>query len=361
MKSENRTKKINPSLLNKEVMVNFPKVELHRHLEGTFSISTLHQIALKNQLKVPSNIDEFKTESQFPKDSEPNFQAFLSKFKNDWYRSFDDVYDITYNSIKEFTADGIYYIEVRFSPEHFADHNQFDRKEITKLIIDAGNTAAKEENFQIKYLITYNRSKQTEEQMIDLYKTIRSLELEDIVGMDLAGDETQFPPELFKNLFKMVHDDKLYKATIHAGEVSPPQQIWDAIDALDADRIGHGTSAIEDEKLQSFLTEKGIALEQCITSNYQTGSWRDEENHPIGRLLRADVPVTINSDDPFIQDTDLTDDYIKAVQYFDFNADDLFQLNLNACKSAFLPKKETKALIDSYTKAFNSFKKKFDL
>ena len=132
-----------------------------------------------------------------------------------------------------------------------------------------------------------------------------------------------------------------------------------AIKELGAARIGHGTLAIKDPELQAYLTDKQIALEQCITSNYQTGSWVDEKNHPIGELYRRGVPVTLNSDDPFIQDTDLTDDYIKAVKYFDFDLDDLVKLNLTALKASFVGKKVKATLEKEYLAKVEQFKQKY--
>ena len=101
----------------------------------------------------------------------------------------------------------------------------------------------------------------------------------------------------------------------------------------------------------------GIALELCITSNYQTGAWADERTHPIGELYRRGVPVTLNSDDPFIQDTDLTDDYLKAVRFFGFTLEDLVQLNLNALKASFLPPEEAKKLTAEYLARVEAFRR----
>jgi adenosine deaminase len=193
--------------------------------------------------------------------------------------------------------------------------------------------------------------------MIALYERLKALELGQIVGIDLAGDEVHFPPEQFREFFDRVRADGRYRATVHAGEVSPPSQIWTAIRELHADRIGHGTSAIEDPALQQHLKEKGIALEMCITSNYQTGAWADERNHPIGELYRRGVPVTLNSDDPFIQGTDLTDDYLKAVRYFGFTLEDLVQLNLNALRASFLPVEEARRLTAEYLARVESFRR----
>jgi adenosine deaminase len=343
---------------NKNVWRYFPKVELHRHLEGTFELKTLFHIAVKNKLPVPSDLETFKQFFQFPKDSKPDFQLFLSKFKNDWYRSYEDVYSITYESVKTLIDDGIFYIELRFNPEHFAAYNDFDRREVIRLIIEAGNKAAGETGVILKYLITFNRGKQEQKDMISLYKKIVDLKISDIVGIDLAGDEQNFRVDLFSELFGIIKEDGRYKTTIHAGEVTPPGEIWSAV-ALNAARIGHGTATIHDKKLQAYLSEHQIPLEQCITSNYQTGSWSDEKNHPIGTLYRLGVPVTINSDDPTIQDTDLSDDYRKAEKYFNFSVDDFVNLNLTALQAAFLSDAEKTALKAEYLKAVDGFKKKF--
>jgi adenosine deaminase len=341
---------------DKTVMKSFPKIELHRHLEGSFSLPTLHRIAEKNDLGYSRDMAEFKKAVQFPRDSEPDFLTFLSKFKNNWYRSHQDVWDIVHDSVLGFADDGLFYIELRFSPEHFALFNDFDRMEITRLVIKAANTAATAIGLQIRYLITFNRGKQDQYEMIDLYHAIRDLKIPEIVGIDLAGDETQYPPENFTEFFTTVRDEGLYGATIHAGEVTPSHQIWDSIKLLHAARIGHGTTSIEDPDLQTLLREKKIVLEQCITSNYQTGSWVDEHNHPLGRLYRAGIPVTINSDDPTIQDTDLTDDYMKACSYFDLSVDDLVALNVTAIEGSFLNDADKAKLMTSYRKAIKQFR-----
>lgn len=346
-------------LVQREVMQHFPKIELHRHLEGTFSVPTLYKIAQKNNIGLSSDYAEFQAQVQFPRDSKPDFQNFLSKFRNDWYRSHQDVEDIVYHSVREMADDGIFYIELRFSPEHFSAHNDFNREEITRLVIASANKAAADAGFMIRYLLTFNRSKQNQHEMIKLYDTMREMNIPEIIGIDLAGDETKNPPEQFDEFFAHVKKDNKYKITIHAGEVSPAQQIWYAIEHLHADRIGHGVSAIHDPELQQRLIDLDVSLEQCITSNYQTGSWADLTNHPLGALYRAGVPVTINSDDPHIQDTDLTDDYIKAVDFFDLDVDDLVKLNHTAIRTSFLSESAKQELMQDYDTHIAAFRRDY--
>jgi adenosine deaminase len=345
-----------PEPLTREVLKDFPKVELHRHLEGTFAVSRLHRMARDNGLDVPEDEAAFAELVRFPEDAEPDFLRFLSLFRNTWYRSLRDVEEITAASVREFALDGIFYIELRFSPEHFPVHNGFDRRDVTRAVTRAGNAAAAEHNIEIRYLITLNRSKQAEEEMVALYELVRDLAIPEIVGIDLAGDETSFPPHLFERLFDRVTQDGLFGKTIHAGEVSPPDQIWESISRLGADRIGHGVSAVHDSELQRHLASNGITLEQCVTSNYLTGAWTDEPSHPLGTLHRNGVPVTINSDDPTIQNSDLTLDYEKAARYFGFTMDDFVDVNVRALDAAFLTDEERSRITRAYLTAVDEYR-----
>ena len=353
MKSSSKAKAI--SLLDKSLMKTFPKVELHRHLEGMFSLKHLFELSKKNNLDTPRNYEDFKKEFQFPKDSGPDFLLFLSKFKRFWYRSLDDIDFIVYHSVLTLKEEGLIYLELRFAPDHFAEFNDFDHREVTKTVINAADRAAKEINLTINYLLTFNRMFQNSHEMIEDHKKIDKLEISNIVGIDLAGDEINYAPELFIPFFDYIKSLNKYKIDIHAGETVDESHIWSAIDKLHSNRIGHGISAINDHKLLEYIKEKNIYLCQCITSNFQTGAWTDSKNHPLGELYKNGYPVCINSDDPSIQDADLTDDYLKCVEYFDFKAEDFFRLNVNAINASFISnenKEKLKIKLESEYKLF---------
>ncbi len=343
------------SLLSKELLYKLPKNELHRHLEGTFDIDTLYELSVKNDLDTPRNKKEFREYCQFPKDHNSDFLLFLSKFHNNWYRSYDDVSKLVYNSVKNIKKEKLHYLELRFSPEHYALQNNFDRLDITKLVLEAADAAARENNLNIKYLLTFNRGKQKQDEMTELYKKMLDLNLENIVGVDLAGDEIHFPPENFTRFFDFVKKAGFHKIDIHAGEVSDSGQIWTAIDKLHADRIGHGVSAIKDPKLQKELTKRKIALCQCVISNFQTAAWSDTKSHPLPQLYKMGVPVTINSDDPTIQNADLIDDYYTIVKYFNLDFNDFLNINLNTIEASFLKTKEKEAMKKSYLDSIENF------
>lgn len=348
--------------LDKNILKEFPKIELHRHLEGSLNLISLSEIALRNNSEEFKDFETFKRKYQFPKDSKPDFLAFISKFQINLFKSLEEISSITYSSIKKLKEDGIFYVELRFAPHYFARQYNFDSIEITKLIIENGNKAAKDVDLYIRYIITFSRRTQTSDEILRIYDQIASLNLKEIIGIDLAGDEFNFPPKLFIPAFDEIYRRNQHKITIHAGEVTSSEQVWSAIKELHASRIGHGTSVIHDKKLQKYLRKKNIALEQCITSNSLTGSWRNgEKNHPIGRLYRNGVPVTINSDDPTIQDSDLTDDYLKAIRYFGFTIEDLININITALKCSFLSNNEIEILEEEYLQRIKNFKDKYKL
>lgn len=343
------------SLLDKSLIKTFPKIELHRHLEGMFSLKHLFELSKKNNLDTPKAYNEFKKEVQFPKDSGPDFLLFLSKFKRFWYRSLDDIDYLVYHSVLTLKEEGLIYLELRFAPEHFAEFNNFNRIDVVKTVINASNRAAREINLPINYLLTYNRMFQTAEEMIRQHKEIDKLNIKEIVGIDLAGDEVNYAPELYTSFFDYIKSLNKYKIDIHAGEVTDSSQIWSAIDKLHADRIGHGISAIQDKKLLEYIKEKQIYLCQCLTSNFQTGAWVDSPTHPMNDLYKMGYPVCINSDDPSIQDADLTDDYLKCIDYFGFTEEDLYKLNINAIKASFISEEEKETLQKKLKEEYTRF------
>jgi aminodeoxyfutalosine deaminase len=122
----------------------------------------------------------------------------------------------------------------------------------------------------------------------------------------------------------------------HAGEADGPESIWGAIRSLKAERIGHGIRAIDDPALVAFLREQQIPLEICPTSNVCTGIVPSIAAHPIRKLFNAGVYVTVNSDDPPMFNTTLTQEYLALHKHLGFSADEIEQLVLNGVRATLL-------------------------
>ncbi|MGL4525004.1 MAG: adenosine deaminase [Spirochaetia bacterium] len=333
-----------------------PKIELHRHLEGNFSPGVLYKMAQKYGLDYPQDYDEFKKSLQFPKDSPPDFLLFLSKFFNGWYGDLHDVDEVVYHSMYEMAnEDNLKYLEVRFNPLHYAVRKGFDPAETLNVVIAALDRAVSERKIYVRYLMTFNRGFQKQEEMIETLKRFQAeADLSHVVGIDLAGDEVKYPPELFSDFFDYVQQQN-FDVTIHGGEVSGPDQVWTCIRDNHAKRIGHGVAITKDEALLEYVKKQAVAIESCPISNYQTGAWADTKNHPIRDFLRKGLLVTLNSDDPTVQNTELYDEYQIAHESMGLSMDELKQLNINAIHTAFLSPTEKAALLKRFEDDWQDF------
>jgi adenosine deaminase len=165
-----------------------------------------------------------------------------------------------------------------------------------------------------------------------------------VVGFDLAGAERGYPAEEHRAAFALAARYGL-GCTCHAGEGDGPHSIHQALHVCNAQRIGHGTRLSEDPALLAYVIERRIPLEMCLTSNLHTRTVASVSAHPLRRYLEQGVVVTLNTDGRLVDGVSLTDEYHLAHTALGLSRDDLAQLVLNACESAFLPEFERVALV----------------
>ena len=164
-------------------------------------------------------------------------------------------------------------------------------------------------------------------------------------ALDLAGDEANFPGELFVEHFYRARERGL-QITVHAGESAGPESIWQAINDLGAKRIGHAVRAIEDENLMTTMAEREIGIETSLTSNIQTSTIADYASHPLRMFLERGLLATINTDDPGISGIDLHYEYQVAAPAVGLTTDQIHQAQYNALQIAFLSTEEKQALLE---------------
>lgn len=156
---------------------------------------------------------------------------------------------------------------------------------------------------------------------------------EGIVAFGVGGDETARPLSDFSQAVAIARDAGL-RFVPHAGETSTAQNVWEAVE-MGADRIGHGIRAIDDPRLLRELRERNIALEVCPTSNVRTGAVASIDAHPLRVLFDAGVPLTLNSDDPGLFDTDLSREFSIVRDVLGFGEDELGVIAENAVRYGF--------------------------
>lgn len=315
----------------------FPKVELHRHLEGALRFSTLIELAKKAGMEAPSEPlrqrDFFLVESPMR-----DLATVLNKFSatQSLLSSKEVLKRITYEAIEDAYLEGINLLELRYAPTFIQkNHEHLSFEDIHSAILE-GIKAAKKFPIGVGLICIFQRTLplSTSQKVLDF-----AIETKDTwVGVDLADDEDSFPAKNFIPLFEKAKKHG-FKITIHAGETNSPhspQNVIDAIELLHADRIGHGLQIIKNPKALDLVIKKQIPLELCPTSNWLTNAVPTLQAHPIRKLMEKGVRVTINSDDPGIFGIDLTNEYALLEKDYGFTEGDFRTVNKTALEASFL-------------------------
>lgn len=324
-----------------------PLCELHRHLDGAIRLQTILELADEHGISLPADTVEGLAPFVHIDKSAPGLMAFIKRFEHMTavLVDADACRRVAYENVVDAKAEGIDYIELRYSPWFMAESHGLHPAEVMEAC--AAGVRAGERDTGVKANIIgilsrhYGPDVCTKE--LDAILTHR----DHIVGVDLAGDEAGYPAHLFIDHFRRVRDASLH-VTIHAGEADGPQSVWSAIRDLGAERIGHGFRSIEDSTLVDFLVEKGIGLESCPTSNLHISAVTDYASHPIRALAQAGVKFCLNTDDPGISNIDLAHEYQVAAPAVGLTQEQIHQSQLDALEMAFLEPAEKAALLGKH-------------
>jgi adenosine deaminase len=234
-------------------------------------------------------------------------------------------------------AEGIDYIELRYSPWFMAESHEMDPAEVMEACADGIRAAERDTGLRANIIGILSRTYGTGACMQELDAILAHRD--HVVAVDLAGDEFNYPPQLFQKHFQRVRDAGLH-VTIHAGEADGPKSVWSAIQVLGAERIGHGFRAIEDPVLVDYLAEQGIGLECCPTSNLHTSTVKNYASHPIRQLAERGVKFCLNTDDPGISAIDIAHEYDIAAPAIGLSSEQIRQSQLDSLDMAFLSEQE---------------------
>lgn len=321
-----------------------PKVELHRHLEGSLRLQTMLDIARAHGVTVPASILRLSGMVQVQDEDPLTFQNFLAKFNTLrlFYRSPEVIHRVTREAVEDAARDNVKYLELRFTPVALSRAERFPIHDVMDWVCESAARAAQEFGITVRLIASVNRHESAE--LAEQVAWLAAARLErGIVGLDLAGNEAEFPAQPFASLFAEAKQAGL-RLTIHAGEWAGAENVREAIETLGADRIGHGVRVMEDEQVVALARERGIPFEVCPTSNYQSGVVPALSQHPFPRMLQAGLNVTLNTDDPSVSRIDLSHEYKLAHEDLGLPFDILRQIVLAAAQAAFLPLAEKEML-----------------
>jgi adenosine deaminase len=318
-----------------ESYYSFPKVELHRHLEGSLRASTLADISREQGLNYKDTAELRPLVQIF--DQEPRtVENFLAKFGvlRQFYLTPEIIQRVTREAVEDAALDNVRYMELRFSPVALSRIRDFPLAEAMDWVIEAVHRASQEQGIGVNLIASVNRHESVDlaEQVIQLAVDRQA---QGVVAVDLAGDEANFPADAFRQIFLNARQAGLY-VCIHAGEWSGAANVAYAIEQIYVDRIGHGVRVVEDPAVVRLARATGTPFEVCITSNVQSGVVTSLENHPIRQMILEGLRVTINTDDPGISQITLSDEYQRAVKYVGLSKTQVADCIITAARVSFL-------------------------
>ncbi len=327
---------------------SLPKIDLHRHLEGSLRLETLLDIARKYNLNVPTrDLEALRPFVQVTNDP-PTHEAFLRKFEvlRHFYRSPEMIQRLVYEAIADAAVDNVKYLELRFSPQALSRVRGFAMSDTTDWVIESVRRAEADFDIQVGLIVTLVRH-----DPLPQARQVAEIAFErsgnGIVGLDLAGDEVKFPSRPFTPLFKEAKEVGL-GITVHAGEWASAFGVREAILDLFANRIGHGVRTLENSEILQLVRERQTAFEVCLTSNLQTGVVHEMDHHPLVDMLDVGLLATINTDDPSISNCTLTNEYDIALHQLKIGYPALRQTIMNAANSAFLLPDDRQELLNKF-------------
>jgi len=323
---------------------SFPLIDLHRHLDGNVRLRTILELADQHGISLPADDEESLRPFVQVTEPQPGVMAFLEKFRYmvGVLADYQACRRVAYENVVDAQSEGLDYVELRFSPLFMAEPHHLHPQGVVEAVIDGVEAARRETGMKVNLIGILSRTYGQELAWKELEALLAFADK--LVAVDLAGDEANYPGEWFTEHLEKARQQGL-RLTVHAGESAGPASVWQAVQALRAERLGHAVHAIEDPRLMDTLAERGIGIEVNLTSNVQTSTVSSYAAHPLRQFLAKGLLATINTDDPGISGIDLRYEYEVAAPAAGLSAEQIIQAQRNALTVSFLSPEEKQALL----------------
>jgi adenosine deaminase len=299
-----------------------PKVELHQHVDGSIPAEVTWELMRHYRLHPVDTLEEMRHRLELQPDEEGTLLAYLDKMHYPlWITQFyENIVHVTEAICDAAAAAGTTTLELRYSPVIHTFAGLTPRQSI-RAVLSGMNRARKRHPLKIGLVVIAMRQHGPHIAKILARQAIAEAqhlhERTGVVGFDIAGPERGNPPRLFRSAYEIARIGRL-GLTVHAGEDAPVEFVWEAIDVLGAQRIGHGCAAVADPELMRRLARDRIVVECCLSSNYGSGAVRRGARHPIHDFLEKGVPVAICCDNTTVSRTDQTKESVMVAQELGF-------------------------------------------
>lgn len=328
------------------LIAKLPKAELHLHLEGSIEPETAVELAARHGIALTR--EEVAARYQYT-----DFLGFIEAFK--WVTSFlrepADYALITDRLAETLLRQNVVYAEVTLSVGVMLWRKQ-DVEANFLAICEAGERA-RAKGLRLQWI--YDCVRQFgPEAALDVVRVAVRFKNEGVVAFGMGGDELAMPAERFRKVYDYVAQEGLHRV-VHAGEIGGPEEVRDAIETLGAERVGHGIGVAGDERTMALVAERGVTLEVCPTSNLRTGALAKQlgradasvEDHPLPKLVRRGLRVSVGTDDPAMFGCTLNGEYAVALR-LGLSAAEGARVAECGFEAAFLPSGEKATLVNLF-------------
>ena len=314
-----------------------PKAELHLHLDGALRPTTALELAREQRLPEVAGVDLAGLSRQLVAPMPCRDQAELLRAFELPLAILQDASSlerVAHELVLDLAAEGVVYAEIRWAPGLHTRRGMRLAEVIDAVArgVRSGSAATK---LAARLIAVAMRSgpPSLSEQVARAAATAGAAA--GLTGFDLAGPEAAFPDVAgHRRAFDIARAAGL-GITVHAGEWGGAAQVRRAL-SVGPDRIAHGAPAADDPALMAVLRDRGITLDLCPTSNWQAGLVARFEQHPLPRLVRAGVPVTLSTDDPTVSAVTLSEEYARAERILGLSRDELIAIDRQGLRAAFL-------------------------
>lgn len=320
-----------------DMIASLPKTEIHIHAEATVSFDSYFRLNKKYNAD-PS----LKSPADFRKLLDMDSLGVMIKnffYLQSLFRVSEDFQYVVTDVEAYAKRNKIHYIELFVAPSMVLKQGGVDFSGIMDPLVEGFSGVVAKGGPDVRLIVDVSRSFGPDNAARNLsyllgYMSRRPSDR--IIGIGLGGQEIGNPCIAYKDVFAAAQEAGLHTVA-HAGEEVGPESIRDAIIELGAERIGHGTSSVQDPALMDLIKERGIALEICPTSNVVTGKYvRRYEDHPIKEFMDRGMLVTLNTDDPVLFDVELEEEYARARDKIGLGEDGAIVLLRNGIRATFM-------------------------
>lgn len=342
-------------MVEKKILRDLPKVELHCHLDGSLSLACIRHLAELAKIDLPQSDEELKALVTAPRDCE----SLL-----DYLKVFDVVRPLlqtkealslaAYDVARQAALENVIYTEIRFAPELSMDQG-LTVAETIEAVCQGLEQARLDFGIVAKALIC--GLKQTDKSLTrEIFQQAQEQLGQTLVGGDFAGNEADYPTEVLADMISEFSDDLGYPMTFHAGECHCPcpSNIAKAVE-LGVKRIGHGTAIGIMPDLIPTLLANQVTMELCLISNLNTKAILSATDHPYPLLKAAGVSISLNTDNRTVSQTTLTREYEAFVTHFGTAVADFYEHNRSALMAAFASQAEKTQLMEVLEKGYAPF------